>query len=47
VLGFTILKGPVELLADDSLTGKAVGDIHGTELKKMRMAWLSSGKVKA
>jgi catechol 2,3-dioxygenase-like lactoylglutathione lyase family enzyme len=43
VLGFTMVAGPVELLADDSLTGKAVRDIHGPDLKKMRMAWLSSG----
>jgi catechol 2,3-dioxygenase-like lactoylglutathione lyase family enzyme len=43
VLGFTLIKGPVEFLADDSLTGRAVRDIHGLALKKMRMAWLSSG----
>jgi hypothetical protein len=41
VLGFSMIKGPVEFLADDSLTGKAVRDIHGSDLKKMRMAWLS------
>jgi catechol 2,3-dioxygenase-like lactoylglutathione lyase family enzyme len=43
VLGFTMIKGPVEFVADDSLTGRAVRDIHGPNLKKMRMAWLSSG----
>jgi catechol 2,3-dioxygenase-like lactoylglutathione lyase family enzyme len=43
VLGFTILIGPLEFVADDSLAGRAVRDIHGPELKKMRMAWLSSG----
>jgi hypothetical protein len=30
------------LVADDSLTGKAIRDIHGLALK-MRVAWLSSG----
>ena len=35
VLGFTEVR-------DDSLTGKAVKDIHGPNLKKMRMACLSS-----
>jgi catechol 2,3-dioxygenase-like lactoylglutathione lyase family enzyme len=43
VLGFIMVKGPVEFVADDSLTGKAVRDIHGSDLKKMRVAWLSSG----
>jgi catechol 2,3-dioxygenase-like lactoylglutathione lyase family enzyme len=43
VLGFTLIKGPVEFVADDSLIGRAVGDIHGPDLKKMRVAWLSSG----
>jgi catechol-2,3-dioxygenase len=28
VLGFTMVKGPVEFLADDSLIGRAVRDIH-------------------
>ena len=36
-------QGNVKFVADDSLTGKAVVDIHGSELKKMRIAWLSSG----
>ena len=43
VFGFTMVRGPVEFVADDSLTGRAVRDIHGPALKKMRMAWLSSG----
>ena len=43
VFGFTLVRGPVELLADDSLARRAVRDIHGPDLKKMRMAWLSSG----
>jgi catechol 2,3-dioxygenase-like lactoylglutathione lyase family enzyme len=43
VLGFTMVRGPVEFLADDSLPGRAVRDIHGPDLKKMRIAWLSSG----
>jgi F0F1-type ATP synthase beta subunit len=43
VLGFIMVKGPVEFVADDSLTGRAVRDIHGPDLKRMRMAWLISG----
>jgi hypothetical protein len=43
VLGFDRIAGPIEFVADDSLTGRAVVDIHGPDLKKMRMAWLSSG----
>lgn len=42
VLGFTVVKQTVEFVADDSLTGMAVKDIHGPRLKKMKMAWLSS-----
>ncbi|HXU94986.1 MAG TPA: VOC family protein [Candidatus Nitrosotalea sp.] len=43
VLGFTMVAGPVEFVADDSLIGRAVSDIHGPDLKKMRVAWLGSG----
>jgi catechol 2,3-dioxygenase-like lactoylglutathione lyase family enzyme len=43
IFGFSMVRGPVELLADDSLTGRAVRDIHGPDLKKMRMASLNSG----
>jgi len=42
VLGFTVIKEPIELVTDDSLKGMAVKDIHGPRLKKMRMVWLSS-----
>ena len=42
ILGFTVIKPPVEIVADDSLIGTAMKDIHGPKLKKMRMAWLSS-----
>lgn len=43
VLGFTIVGGPVEFLLDDSQTGIALKDIHGPNLKRMRMIWMSSG----
>jgi catechol 2,3-dioxygenase-like lactoylglutathione lyase family enzyme len=43
VLGFTMIAGPVEFVADDSLIGRAIRDIHGSDLKKMRVAWVSSG----
>jgi catechol 2,3-dioxygenase-like lactoylglutathione lyase family enzyme len=42
VLGFIIVKEPVEFVADDSLLGMAVKDMHGPSLKKMRVALLSS-----
>lgn len=42
VLGFTVVKQAAEFVADDSLSGRAVKDIHGPRLKKMKMAWLSS-----
>jgi hypothetical protein len=42
MLGFAVIKQPVEIVADDTLIGIAVNDIHGPKLKKMRMAWLSS-----
>jgi len=42
VLGFTVVKQAAEFEADDSLKGRAVKDIHGPRLRKMRMAWLSS-----
>jgi catechol 2,3-dioxygenase-like lactoylglutathione lyase family enzyme len=31
VFGFTMVRGPVEFVADDSLTGRAVIDIHGQD----------------
>ena len=42
VLGFTTVKEPVEVVADDSLLGMAVKDMHSPNLKKMRVALLSS-----
>lgn len=42
VLGFTVVKEPVEFVADDSLRGKAAKDMHGPSLKKMRTVLLSS-----
>ena len=40
ILGFTIIQGPIEFVADDSLLGMALRDIHGPNLKKMRLVWL-------
>lgn len=42
VLGFTVVKQAVEFVTDDSLKGRALKDIHGPRLKKMKMVWLSS-----
>jgi hypothetical protein len=43
VLGFTLVREPVDILADDSLPGMVVKDIHGPALERMRIAWLTSG----
>ena len=43
VLGFTVINGPVEFEADDSVPGMVIKDIHGPNFKKMRTVWLSSG----
>jgi catechol 2,3-dioxygenase-like lactoylglutathione lyase family enzyme len=43
IFGFDVVRGPVEFVADESLTGMALKDIHGPNFKKMRVVWLSSG----
>ena len=43
VFGFNIINGPVEIVVDDSPLGVILKDIHGPNLKKMRIVWLSSG----
>jgi catechol 2,3-dioxygenase-like lactoylglutathione lyase family enzyme len=42
VLGFTVVKEPVEFVADDSLRGMAAKDMHGPGFKKTRTVLLSS-----
>lgn len=42
VLGFKLIGGPIEFVMDGSLAAKALKDIHGEDLKKMRMSWLVS-----
>jgi catechol 2,3-dioxygenase-like lactoylglutathione lyase family enzyme len=42
ILGFTLIKQPIEFEANDSLTGMAVKDFHSPKLKKMKIAWLTS-----
>ena len=42
VLGFTIVRGPTELTADDPMVGNALQDIFGSQFKKLRIVWLSS-----
>jgi catechol 2,3-dioxygenase-like lactoylglutathione lyase family enzyme len=41
ILGFPLLFGPVDLVADDSHFGKIVTDIFGPECRKGRLAQLS------
>ncbi len=43
VFGFNVINGPVEIVVDNSPLGMVVNDIHGPNLKKMRVVWLSSG----
>ena len=43
VLGFTVIRGPTELSADDPKVGNALLDIFGPQFKKLRIVWLSSG----
>ena len=42
ILGFTLIKQPIEFVADHSLIGMAVKDFHGPKLKRMKIAWLTS-----
>lgn len=42
VLGFTLIKQPIEFVSDDSMIGMAVRDFHSAKLKKMKIAWLTS-----
>jgi len=42
VLGFTIVRGPTELTADDPNVGNALQDIFGSQFKKLRIVWLAS-----
>jgi catechol 2,3-dioxygenase-like lactoylglutathione lyase family enzyme len=42
ILGFSLIKPPIELAGDDSLTGMAIKDFHSPKLKKMKIAWLTS-----
>ena len=43
VFGFDVINGPVEIVVDDSPLGIILKDIHGPNLNKMRIVWLSSG----
>jgi catechol 2,3-dioxygenase-like lactoylglutathione lyase family enzyme len=43
VFGFDVINGPVEIVVDDSPLGIILKDIHGPNLKKIRVVWLSSG----
>ena len=36
VLGFVVIKGPIEIVVDDSLVGVVLKNIHGPRLKKLR-----------
>ncbi|MDQ3838388.1 MAG: VOC family protein, partial [Thermoproteota archaeon] len=40
VFGFSVINGPVEIVADDSSLGMVIKDIHGPNFKKMKVVWL-------
>ena len=42
ILGFTIVRGPIELVSVDPKIGNALQDIFGSEFRKLRIVWLSS-----
>jgi catechol 2,3-dioxygenase-like lactoylglutathione lyase family enzyme len=42
VMGFTIVRGPIELTSDDIHVGKALKNIFGPKFKKLRIVWMSS-----
>ena len=42
VMGFTIVRGPVELTSDNIQVGKALKNIFGSKFKKLRIVWMSS-----
>jgi catechol 2,3-dioxygenase-like lactoylglutathione lyase family enzyme len=42
VMGFTIVRGPVELTSDNIQVGKALNNIFGSKFKKLRIVWMSS-----
>jgi catechol 2,3-dioxygenase-like lactoylglutathione lyase family enzyme len=42
VMGFTIVRGPVELTSDDIRVGIALKNIFGSKFKKLRIVWMSS-----
>lgn len=42
VMGFTIVRGPVELTSDDIQVGKVLNSIFGSKFKKLRIVWMSS-----
>src|SRR5206468_8961075 len=41
VMGFTIIRGPTELAADDTQIGNALQNIFGSKFKKLRIVWMS------
>jgi len=43
VFGFNIIKGPMEIAADESPIGRLIKDVHGAQFEKLRIALLSSG----
>ena len=43
IFGFTLIRGPETIVADDSIRGFVFKDIFGSDFKEVKVAWLSSG----
>jgi catechol 2,3-dioxygenase-like lactoylglutathione lyase family enzyme len=43
IFGFTLIRGPETIVADDSVRGLIFKDIFGSDFKEVKVAWLSSG----
>ncbi len=43
IFGFTLIRGPETIVADDSIRGLVFKDIFGLDFKEVKVAWLSSG----
>jgi catechol 2,3-dioxygenase-like lactoylglutathione lyase family enzyme len=43
IFGFTLIRGPETIVADDSIRGLVFKDIFGSDFKEVKVAWLSSG----
>jgi catechol 2,3-dioxygenase-like lactoylglutathione lyase family enzyme len=43
IFGFTLIRGPETIVADDSIRGFVFKNIFGSDFKEVKVAWLNSG----